>query len=75
MRWHYKVSFLFLVLSQIVFFALASYHTNLGGYSWIWYHFEHWSISLVLSIMALAFFILGVIEDFRKSGLKLSNLA
>jgi len=63
MKWQYKVSLFFTLLSQFVFFILASFHTSYGGYSWIWYHFEHWSISLILSIMALSFFLLGIRED------------
>ena len=54
MRWQYKVSLFLLVLSQVVFFGLAAYHTDdqiyypdgnleatpTRGYSWIWYHPE-----------------------------------
>ena len=65
MKWQYKVSLFFAVFSQVVFFALVGYHTDLNGYSYIWYHFEHWSISLILSIMALAFFVLGLREDLK----------
>ena len=82
MRWQYKVSLLLLVLSQVVFFGLATYNmddqlyypdgdleaTPTRGYSWIWYHPEQWLVSLVLVVAAVAFFVIGVGVDFRESG-------
>jgi hypothetical protein len=79
MRWQYKLSILLLLLSQIVFLGFALYHTDKElyipydrpeappskGYSWIWYHIEDWSWSLVLALVALAFFVYGVIADWK----------
>ena len=87
MRWQFKVSLLFLVLSQLVFFGLAAYHMDSRvyypdgdpyaspsmGYSWIWYHFENWIISLTLSLAAVAVFIWGIIAEIRRLGWKLSD--
>jgi hypothetical protein len=87
MRWQFKVSLLFLVVSQVVFFVLAAYHMDrvvyypegdLGaspsvGYSWIWYHSESWMISLVLIVAALAAFVWGMIAEIRQTGWKLSD--
>ena len=85
MKWEYKVSLLLLLLSQVVFLGLAAYHTEVrlisdddsgvsptSGYSWIWYHMDQWIISLVLSILALAFFVYGVITEIKPNW-KLSN--
>ena len=80
----YKVSLLLLVLSQVVFFGLAAYHTDdqfyypdgnleatpTKGYSWIWYHPEQWIISLVLAVAAVAFFVFGLVMEVRESGWK-----
>jgi hypothetical protein len=77
MKWEYKVSLFLLLLSQIVFLGLAAYHTEVGlisgtravsptaGYSWIWYHMEQWIISLFLSVLALVFFVYGVITEIK----------
>ena len=87
MRWQFMLSLLFLLLSQVVFLGLAAYYTEIRnvypggditvspsvGYSWIWYHLESWIISLVLSIVALAMFVWGMIAEIRQSGWKLSN--
>lgn len=83
MRWQYKVSLFLLVLSQVVFFGLAAYHTdnqlyypddNLEGspsrgYSWIWYHPDQWLICLVFVVFALTFFVFGFVVDIKTSGL------
>ena len=82
MRWQYKVCLFLLVLSQVVFFGLAAYHTDdqiyypdgnleatpTRGYSWIWYHPEHWLISLFLVLAAVVFFVFGLGVEIRKSG-------
>jgi len=81
MKWQYKISILLVLLSQTIFFSLAVFHMdselyypggNLDaqpsqGYSWIWYHFEHWIICLILDIVAIVFFLDGLIGDFKKS--------
>jgi len=81
MKWQYKVSLLFLILSQTVFLTLAAYHTDNEfyypggqpdteptiGYSWIWYHLEHWIISWVLVIVSLTFCMHGLLTDFIQS--------
>lgn len=86
MRWHYKVCLFLMLVSWTAFLVLASYYTDnrayhpLGNiesslivYSGIWYHFEHWSISLVLSFIAAVFCGFGLVVDIRKSGWKLSD--
>ena len=87
MRWQYLLSLFLLSLASSVFFTLVMFHTDTVayypggdatsqptiGYSWIWYHFEHWGISLVLNLLALGFFLYGWFLDFRESGWKLSN--
>ena len=80
MRWHARaVSLFLLVLSQTVFLGLAAYYTDTRvyypdgdpnasptmGYSWIWYHFENWIISLTLSLAAVAVFIFGIMKEKR----------
>ena len=79
MRWQYKVSLFLMVLSQTVFLGLAAYHiqsqpyysndnpevTRVVGYSWIWHHFEQWTISLILNIIGVIFFIVGSIKEKR----------
>ncbi len=79
MRWQYKVSLFLMVLSQTVFLGLAAFHiqsqpyysndnpeaTRVVGYSWIWYHFEQWVISLVLNLAGVAVFISGIINEKR----------
>ena len=81
MKWQYKVSLLFLILSQTVFLTLAAYHTDNEpyypggqpdtkptiGYSWIWYHLEHWIISWVLVLISLTFCVHGLLTDFMQS--------
>jgi hypothetical protein len=81
MRWYYKVSMLLWGLSWTVFLVLAVYHTDTklyypegdlegtptGGYSWIWYHIEHWSVSLLISLAALMISVYGLILDIRDS--------
>ena len=76
-----------LLVSWTVFLVLAAYYTDsqahhLGFkiessvivYSGIWYHFEHWSISLVLSFVAAVFGVFGLGVEIRESGWKLSDL-
>jgi len=86
MRWQYKVSLFLMVLSQTVFFGLAAFNiqtqpyyiegtpeaTREIGYSWIWYHFEQWVISLVLNIAGVVVFISGIINE-KRPGWKLSD--
>jgi hypothetical protein len=72
MRWHYKVCLFLLLLGWTVFLGLAAYDTNIS-YSGIWYHFEHWSVSLVLSVVAAVFGLFGLGVDIRESGWKLSD--
>ena len=76
-----------MILSSFIFFTLALFHTdtvayypggNLDavptvGYSWIWYHPEHWIICLVLNLIALGLFLHGFFLDLRESGWKLSD--
>lgn len=87
MRWQYLVGLFLVFLASFVFFVLVLFHTdNVAyypsgdfdakptiGYSWIWYHFEHWGICLVLTYSSLVFFLHGLILDLRESGWKLSN--
>lgn len=65
------------------FLGLAAYYTGSEAYkhessmivySGIWYHFEHWSISLVLSFAAAVFGAFGLGNDIRESGWKLSDI-
>jgi hypothetical protein len=79
MKFQYKLSLLFILLSQTSFLLIAAYHTDnqiyyssagstdeiSTGYSWIWYHLEHWIISLFLAFAGLASFSHGAISDFR----------
>lgn len=83
MRWQYKVCLFLLLVSWTVFLVLAAIDTgsqaykhesSLIVYSGIWYHFEHWSISLVLSFVAAVFGLFGLGAEFRESGWKLSDL-
>lgn len=68
------------------FLVLAAYYTDSqsyhpGGkiesslivYSGVGYHFEHWSISLVLSFVAAVFGLFGLGVEIRESGWKLSD--
>ena len=83
MKSQYKVSLFLLILSQVIFFILAAYHTDRQiyypedptaiptiGYSWIWYHPEHWLISLILAIIAITFFLYAAVLDLKKLGRK-----
>jgi hypothetical protein len=77
MRWQYKVSFLLLLLSQTAFLGLAAYFTDNQvyysnndstavstiGYSWIWYHPQEWTWVLPLAVLALVFFLFGLVRD------------
>ena len=81
MKWQYKVSLLLLLVSQTSFLVLAAYHTDTEiysssnrtgtapslGYSWIWYHLEHWIISLVFALVSLVMFIHGIVSELWKS--------
>jgi len=73
MRWQYKICLFLLLMSWTVFLGLAAYDTKIS-YSGIWYHFEHWSVSLVLSVVAAVFGLFGLGAEFRESGWKLSDL-
>ena len=82
MRWQYKVCLFLLLVSWTVFLVWAAIDTgsqaykhesSLIVYSGIWYHFEHWSISLVLSFVAAVFGLFGLGAEFRESGWKLSD--
>jgi hypothetical protein len=77
MKWQYKLSLLLLLVSQTSFLVLAAYHTDTKfysssnrtgtspslSYSWIWYHLEHWIISLVFALGALFMFIHGIVSE------------
>ena len=81
MKWQYKVSLLLLLVSQTSFLALAAYHTDKNiyypsdspgvppslGYSWIWYHLDHWIFSLVVALAAVVIFIHGLVTELRQS--------
>jgi len=87
MRWQYSLSLFFLIFSSTLFFGLAIFHTDTKayyqggniensptiGYSWIWYHFEHWGTCLGLNLVATGMFFYGLILDIRESNWKLSN--
>ena len=86
MKWHYKVCLFLLLVSWTLFLVLAAYHTDNQAYhpwgkiesssiiySGIWYHFEHWSISVVLSFVAAVFGVFGLVLDIRESGWKFSD--
>ena len=51
---------------------MAAYYTDIS-YSGIWYHFEHWSSSLVLSFVAAVFGLFGLGVEIRESGWRLSD--
>ena len=83
MRWQYKVCLFLLLVSWTVFLILAAINTNPQAnktesymivYSRIWYYFEHWSISLVMSFVATVFGLFGLGVDIRESDWKLSDL-
>jgi hypothetical protein len=63
MRWYFKISFLLLLISQILLFGLALYHTDSEGVSWIFYHKEHWIWVLIIVVIAFIVFIIGVFFD------------
>jgi hypothetical protein len=87
MRWQYLLSIFLLILASFIFLTLALFHTDTAtyypggdldgeptvGYSWIWYHPEHWVICYGLNFLALVFFLYGLVLDFRESSFKLSN--
>jgi len=87
MKWQYWSSIFLMMLSSVLFFSLAAIHMDDAlyypegnmenspsrGYSWIWYHFEHWGICLGLNIAALGLFIYGGLDGLRKSDWKLSD--
>ncbi len=76
MRWQYKVSLFLMLLSQTVFLGLAAYYTDnqlpTAGYSWIWHHPEHWTFSLAISLLGLAFLVYGIISEIKESIRKLA---
>ena len=72
MRWQFKVCLFLLILGWIVFLSLAAYDIT-NGYSAIWYHFDYWSVSLVVSFVGACFGIFGLIFDIKESGWKLSD--
>ena len=83
MRWQYKVCLFLLLVSWTVFLVLAGIDTGSQAYkhessiivySRIWYHFEHWSISLVLSFVAAVLGLFGLGAEIRESGWRLSDL-
>ena len=87
MRWQHKVCLLLLLVSWTVFLGFAAYHTssqsyrlegeiewNISSYSWIWYHPEHWLISLVMSFVAALFGLFGLLVDIGESGWRLSDV-
>ena len=83
MRWQYKICLFLLLVSWTAFLVLAAIDTGSQAYnhessmivySGIWYHFEHWSISLVLSFVGAVFGLFGLGVDIRESGWKLSDL-
>lgn len=75
MKWQYKAAFFILILSQTIFFIFAAYHTEIQinnqnqqtEYSWIWYHLEHWIISLVLALISLFLFLYGILYEILDS--------
>ena len=86
MRWQYNVCLFLMLVSWITFLVLAVYDTgnqahhpsgknesSLIVYSGVWYHLEHWSISLVLSFVAAVLGMFGLGIDIRESGWKLSD--
>lgn len=72
MRWQFKVCLFLLLLGWIVFLSLAAYDTNMG-YSGIWYRFDYWSVSLVMSFLGTVFGLYGLAVDIKESAWKLSD--
>ena len=72
MRWQFKVCLFLLLLGWTVFLGLAAYDTNMG-YSAIWYRFDYWSVSLVLSFVGAVFGLYGLGLDIKDSGWKFSD--
>ena len=86
MRWQYKVCLFLLLISWTIFLGLAAFYvdnqshhpggtigSSLFGYSGIWYRFEGWSISLILSSVAVVVGLFGLGLDIKDSGWKLSD--
>jgi hypothetical protein len=53
--------------------ARGEIESSLSEYSNIWYNFEYWFNSLVFSLLALVFGLIGLGKDTRNSGWKLSD--
>ena len=87
MKLQYKIALFFLLLSQTSFLLIAAYHTDnelyypndqpnaepTVGYSWIWYHLDHWIISLFLAFAGLITFSHGLISDYGEKKKKKSK--
>ena len=82
MMWQYKVCLALLLVAWVLFLGFAAYHIDdqynpkgalSVGYSWIWYYFGQWSISLFFSLSAAIFGLFGLILEIKKSGLKISD--
>ena len=81
MMWQYKVSLFLLLLGWTAFLGGAAFSYP-GGQAYfpgekidsILLHPEQWSISLVFSLVAAVFGVLGLGAEFRESGWKLSDL-
>ena len=63
MKKSYVISLFCLLLSQLVFLFVAWYHTDVAGRSWIWFHQPDWIWSFVLAMLALVFFVTGLVTD------------
>jgi hypothetical protein len=72
MRWQFKVCLFLLLLGWTVFLGLAAYDTNMN-ISGIWYRFDYWSTSLVLSFVGAVFGLYGLGLDIKDSGWKFSD--
>lgn len=72
MRWQFKVCLFMLLMGWIIFLGLAAYDIDMG-YSWIWYRFDYWSVSLVISLVGVFFGLFGLVVDIKESGWKLSD--
>ena len=72
MRWQYKISLLLLLISWTVFLIFADNDTTMG-HSEIWYHVEHWVVSLLLTLEAVVFSLYGLIMDIKERKLKQSD--
>jgi hypothetical protein len=86
MRWQFKVSLFLLLMSWSVFLVLAAYDTiipvyypvenvesSMIGFLGVWLFFEHWSISLGLSLAATVLLVFGLGLDIKVSGWKLTD--